>query len=60
MHSNHINTLLPPEPDGRDVPPELVDFVFEIAEDMVRSEFRKHLVHKVFWYTQPFVIRNDV
>ena len=60
MQTHHIHALLPPKFDNRDIPSQLIDFVFDIREDMIRSKIREDLFDEAFGDRQPTIVRDDV
>lgn len=60
MYRHHIDPLLPRELDERNVSPELVYLVFEVAEDVVCAQGGQDLGYEAAGDREALVVRDDV
>ena len=60
VHANHIHPLLLPKLHRRDIPPELVDFIFDIREDVRGAQMGEDIVDQSSRDSQAAVVGNDM
>jgi hypothetical protein len=60
MNTLNIHSLLPPQPYSSDIPPELINFVFDISKDVCGLQLRNDLSDEFTWDRESSIVRYDM